>query len=36
METKDNYKIKLLNSKCKGGIGLFEYLMDVIKCPNIA
>jgi hypothetical protein len=36
IETRDNYKIKLLNNKCKGGIGLFEYLMEVIKCPNVA
>ena len=34
--TKDNYRINLLSYKCKSGIGLFEYLSTVIKCPNFA
>jgi hypothetical protein len=32
--TKDKYLIKLLSDKCMGGLGLFEYLNDMIKCHN--
>ena len=34
--TNDNHKIKLLNNKCKSGIGLFEFLMENVKCHNVA
>ena len=33
--TNDNHKIRLLN-KCRSGMGLFEFLMDNVKCHNIA
>jgi biotin operon repressor len=32
--TKDKYLIKLLSDKCMGGLGLFEYLNDIVKCHN--
>jgi activator of 2-hydroxyglutaryl-CoA dehydratase len=34
--TNDNHKIRLLNNKCKSGMGLFEFLIDNIKYPNVA
>jgi hypothetical protein len=34
IQTHDGKKLKLNDAKCKGGIGLFEYLIENIKCGN--
>ena len=34
--TNDNFKIKLISDKCKGGMGLFEYLMKNVNQTNCA
>jgi hypothetical protein len=34
IQTYDGEKLKLNDDKCKGGIGLFEYLVENIKCGN--
>jgi hypothetical protein len=34
IRTYDGKKLKLSDGKCKGGIGLFEYLIENIKCGN--
>jgi hypothetical protein len=33
--TKDKYVIKLISYECMGGLGLFEYLKDMVKYHNV-
>jgi len=36
IKASDNYVMHISSHKCKGGLGLYDFLLDRIKIPNVA